>query len=171
MSEIGSLFIEADVAVSDSDILIANHTVLLLRDYLSRQPPTYSKRNYSGNCLGIQTEIDRRYSVYELACRAFNLRHCNFFGKDLGIKSGSGSSQNEIKNIIFKQMDGLVSVGEPMVFFVPPKLGTFECSGRTRFEMEYLTYHAGPNIDATFVLGAYSENGRRSIENYRARYQ
>ncbi len=171
MSEINLLFSEAEVVDADRDILIANYTVLLLRDYLDKQPPSYRKDRYSGNCLGIQTEIGRRYSVYELACRKFNLRHCQYFSEDLGIRSGSGNTREQVKKVIFNQMDGLIKAREPMVFFVPPRLGTFECSGRTRFELQYLTEHVGPNIDATFVLGAYSEEGRYSIENYRASYQ
>ncbi len=106
------------------------------------------------NALGIQNDT-RSNSTYELACRAFNLRHCRDFQSELGINSPSSRDSKVVRHGINNQMVTLAEMSERVVFFVPPKLVTHEQSMRTKFEMQYLLKPIIP-IEADIVFGAYS---------------
>ena len=106
------------------------------------------------NALGIQNDT-RTNSTYELACRAFNLRHCRDFQSELGINSPSSRDSTVVRHGINHQMVTLAEKSERVVFFVPPKLVTHEKSMRTKFEMQYLLKPIKP-IEADIVFGAYS---------------
>lgn len=106
------------------------------------------------NALGIQNDT-RANSTYELACRAFNLRHCRDFQYQLGLNFYIGDDNKTAKRGMFNEMTGLAEKNERVVFFVPPKLVTHPEARLAKYEMQYLLKPILP-IEADIVFGAYS---------------
>ena len=106
------------------------------------------------NALGIQADT-RAYSTYELACKVFDLRHCEDFQYQLGLSFSVGHNDITARHGMFNEMTGLADKKERVVYFVPPKLMTHPRARLAKFEMQYLLKPIKP-IEADIVFGAYS---------------
>lgn len=114
-------------------------------------------QNPAANALGLRDQ-PRIVKPYEIACDAFNLLHCDWFGQQYGIFQ---STTAHPRDNIEKEMDCLSNLGMVCVFFVPPNIFSYRAPEShemtlTAYEMLWYLENAFRAPPTHFVWGLYS---------------
>jgi hypothetical protein len=159
MSETEIKISQYDLSKSEADLLSTYSLGLMTLKQFSgiRLLPDPWEENFAGNALGIR-QLAKELPAYDIACSAFNLRHCQDFSTVYKVPSESDTGIPYIE----AEMDVLTTALLPIVFFVPPKLRTYRDpvypEKRPYYalrEMEWALRHPKRINNMMFVFGLY----------------